>query len=137
MTQFTASVLAKRANVPVFTVRHYTNIGLLHPRKLESNGYRVFDDADVTLVSFISSAKELGFTLRDISEILKVSDKGKSPCPDVRKIITGRIKENAKKLRRLKELQTKMENAAKKWESMPDKIPDGHSVCHLIESLTE
>lgn len=137
MNQLTAGVLAKRARVPVFTVRHYTKIGLLKPRKLESNGYNVFEDSDVALLNFISIAKDLGFTLREISEILSMSDHGESPCPRVREIIEARIRENAERITKLQKLQLRIESAAAAWEDMPDKVPDGHSVCHLIESLRD
>lgn len=133
----TTSVLAKKAEVPVFTVRHYTRIGLLIPSHRERNGYKIYKESDVMLLRFITSAKELGFTLKEVSQIINKADKGKSPCPVVREIVVKRIKENPKTIKKLKKLQKKMEDAGKQWEKMEDAVPDGHSVCRLIESFAE
>ncbi len=133
----TASILAKKAEVPVYTVRHYTNIGLLHPSRREDNGYKIYKQSDITLMRFITNAKELGFTLKEIAEILSKADHGKSPCPLVREIIDKRINETREQIKNLKILQAKMENARTTWKKMEDGMPDGHSVCHLIESFAD
>ena len=131
----TASVLAKNLNVPIFTVRYYTRIGLLHPHKQKSNGYKVYQPSDATRLKFILSAKDLGFTLAEITQILEKAEHGESPCPSVRKIIVHHIEENKRKMRELQKLQKKMENALKDWENLNDSMPNGTSVCHLIESV--
>lgn len=133
----TASILAKKAKVPVYTVRHYTNIGLLHPTQREDNGYKIYKQSDVTLMRFITNAKNLGFTLKEIAEILNEADKGKSPCPLVREIIERRIADTRRQIKNLKSLETKMKHAKTQWDDMEDGMPDGHSVCHLIESFAD
>lgn len=133
----TASVLARKTNVPVYTVRHYTNIGLLNPSQREDNGYKIYKQSDVTLMRFINNSKELGFTLKEIGHILDEADKGHSPCPLVRKIIDRHIAETRQQIKTLKKLQSKMETAKLKWDKMEDGLPDGHSVCHLIESFAD
>ncbi len=133
----TANVLAKKAEVPVYTVRHYTRIGLLNPTQNETNGYKIYKQSDETLLKFIRNAKELGFTLKDISQILGEADKGNSPCPLVRKIIDRRIAETRQKIKQMKSLQKEMENARENWLEMEDGMPNGHSICHLIESIAD
>lgn len=131
----TTSVLAEKADVPVFTVRHYTRIGLLNPERQKTNGYKVYRQSDITLLRFITNAKELGFSLKEIAGILKKADHGESPCPDVREVIVERIRETRQKIKHLKLLERKMIKAKSDWEKMQNGIPDGHSVCHLIESF--
>ncbi len=133
----TASVLAKKADVPVFTVRHYTKIGLLHPERMQRNGYKIYRQSDVTLLRFISNAKDLGFTLKEIAEILDKADHGESPCPIVREIIDRRIQETTQNIKKLQRLKRKMVRAKSEWEKMGDAEPNGHSVCHLIESFAD
>ncbi len=133
----TASVLAKRTNVPLFTVRYYTRIGLLKPSRDLRNGYKIYKPADKDRLRFIHSAKELGFTLAEIEEILNHSSNGDSPCPMVRDIVARRVKENREKLREMKRLQKRLESALDMWNSMKNAEPDGHSICHLIESFSE
>jgi len=132
----TAAVLAKRTNVPLFTIRYYTRIGLLKPSRDLRNGYKIYRQSDKERLKFISAAKELGFTLSEIEEILSHSVHGDSPCPMVREVVERRIVENREKIRELKRLQKRLESAVKMWETMRDQVPDGHSVCHLIESFS-
>lgn len=133
---FTVTDLARQAEVTPDTVRHYVHIGLLTPERDPVNGYKIFNREDIKKVRFVRQAKNLGFTLAEIGEILEHAMNGNSPCPQVREIIQRRIKENHSKLVTLNALQTRMEDALKKWEVMPDGSPDGGSVCHLIESVT-
>lgn len=131
----TAGVLAKQSDVPLFTVRHYTRIGLLKPGRNLQNGYKIYQPSDETRLRFIVAAKALGFTLHEISEILGEAKEGNSPCPMVREIIVTRIKETRRKINEMQKLQRKMENALQDWKQMKNSMPDGDSVCHLIESV--
>ena len=133
----TASVLAKKADVPLFTVRYYTRIGLLKPSRDLRNGYKVYKPTDRDRLKFISAAKELGFTLSEIEEILDHAAHSESPCPMVRDIVEKRVRENKEKIRELKRLQARLESAVDMWRSMKNSQPDGHSVCRLIESFAE
>src|SRR5687768_11598701 len=105
----TASVLAKRSNIPLFTVRYYTRIGLLKPSRDLRNGYKVYKQSDKDRLKFIAAAKELGFTLAEIEEILDHAVHGDSPCPMVREIVEKRVKENKEKIREMKRLQGRLE----------------------------
>ncbi len=132
---FTVSELATRAGVTPDTVRHYVQIGLLQPRRNPDNGYKLFEPADVHRLHFVRQAKNLGFTLSEIREILGHAKKGESPCPRVREIIHYRIAKNRRHLDDLMALQKRMEVALDSWNAMPDGIPSGNSVCHLIEEV--
>lgn len=131
----TASVLAKLADVPVFTIRYYTRVGLLSPVRNSTNGYKMYGEADVERLRFITSAKELGFTLGEIGEILDHAAHGDTPCPMVREIVENRIEENKQRIAELKRLQKRLEKATDLWSGMKNAAPDGHSVCRLIESF--
>jgi DNA-binding transcriptional MerR regulator len=133
----TASVLAKRTNVPLFTVRYYTRIGLLKPSRDLRNGYRVYKAADKDRLKFITSAKELGFTLAEIESVLDHAQHGDSPCPMVREIVERRIEETSEKIEQLKDLQGRLKNALGMWKTMKNASPTGSSVCRLIESFAD
>ncbi len=133
----TANILAKKSDVSLFTVRHYTRIGLLKPIRNSQNGYKIYQPSDTTRLRFIVAAKSLGFTLHEIAEILDEAVRGNSPCPLVREIIERHIKENGRKIEEMKKLQKKMENALKDWKQMENSMPNGDSVCHLIESVAD
>ena len=131
----TVSALAKSANVSRDQVRYYTRIGLLNPVRNQNNGYKLYSPDDITRMLFILKAKNLGYTLKEIEQILTHTHHGHSPCPMVRDIIEARIETNRRKLDELMELQLRMEKAASAWKQLPDKVPDGDSICHLIESF--
>ncbi|MBX3296163.1 MAG: MerR family DNA-binding protein [Acidobacteria bacterium] len=131
----TASVLAKRTGIPIFTVRYYTRIGLLKPSRDLRNGYKLYKQSDKERLKFINSAKNLGFTLSEIEQILSHAEDGDTPCPLVREIVERRIRENREAIREMKRLQKRLEQAAEMWSGMEDAEPDGHSVCQLIESF--
>ena len=134
---FTAGILAKKTNLPIYTVRHYTRIGLLKPVRNSNNNYKIYQPSDTVRVRFIKAAGNLGFSLTEIADVLDEAKHGKSPCPMVREIIVRRIEENRRKIKEMQKLQKKMENALEDWSRMKDSMPNGDSVCHLIESVGE
>ncbi len=129
----TVTELANKSGTTPHAVRYYTRKGLLRPERNPENGYRLYQYSEVQWLRFVRQAKQLGYTLNEIREIMHDSDQGKSPCPRVREILKRRIDENRAELNSLIALQERMEQALIKWDTMPDGIPDGNSVCHLIE----
>jgi DNA-binding transcriptional MerR regulator len=136
MYLYTVTELANRCATTPHAVRYYTRKGLLRPKRNPENGYRLYRAEEIAWLRFVRQAKSLGYTLKEIKEIMHDVDDDTSPCPRVREILIKRIVENRVHLDELIALQTRMEKAIKQWESMPDGIPDGGSVCHLIESVT-
>jgi len=65
--------LARRAGVPIDTVRHYERIGLLQPTVRLASGYRRYGEAEQKRLRFIRRAKALGFTLEEIEGLLSLS----------------------------------------------------------------
>ena len=96
----------------------------------------MYKPGDKDRLRFITSAKNLGFTLTEIEDILGQAGHGDSPCPMVREIVERRIVENKTKIQELKQLQRRLESALDTWSTMKNSEPDGHSVCRLIESLS-
>lgn len=129
--------LARRSAVTAEAIRHYTDKQLLRPKRDAANGYKIYQEADVGRVRFIRQAKQLGFTLTEVGLILSHAGKGTSPCPEVRDMIQAKIEENRGRLIEIQTLQTRMEKALDQWRAMPDKAPDGDSICHLIEAVAE
>jgi len=133
----TVTELAKRSGATPHAVRYYTRMGLLRPERNPDNGYRLYQPREVIRLRFIRQAKRLGYTLREIREIMHESEQEKSPCPRVREILLQRVDEHRRQLEELMALQTRMEQALEQWAGMPDGVPDGRSVCYLIESFSE
>lgn len=131
----TVSELANQSGVTPHAVRYYTQRGLLNPDRDPDNGYHLYNPSEINWLRFVRQAKKLGYTLKEIKEIMHDADQGESPCPRVREILQKRIVENRQQLEELMRLQTRMEQALQEWKTKPDGVPDGHSVCHLIEGF--
>tara|TARA_B110000285_G_scaffold158467_1_gene176813 strand:- start:88 stop:522 length:435 start_codon:yes stop_codon:yes gene_type:complete len=129
----TVSQLAKTAQVSAETVRYYSRLGLLEAQRDPHNGYQLFDQDAVQRLAFISQSRSLGFSLKDIQSILQHTTKGDSPCPMVRDMLRQRVPLVAEKIRFLEEQMARMQVALEQWQTMPDGVPDGHRICHLIE----
>jgi DNA-binding transcriptional MerR regulator len=72
--------LAQQAGLPPSTIRYYESVGLLpSPRRL-SNGYRLYDEADVNRLRLVAGLRALDFSLDDMAEILGLRDRGEAPC---------------------------------------------------------
>jgi len=131
----TVTGLARRSGTTPHAVRYYTRRGLLKPERNPDNGYHLYEPRDANWLHFIRQAQGLGYTLKEIKAIMHDADQGHSPCPRVREILQRRIVENRQRLNAMLELQSRMEQALLDWADKPDGEPDGHSVCHLIESF--
>jgi MerR family copper efflux transcriptional regulator len=76
MDRITIGALAKSAGVGIDTVRFYERAGLLPRPARTAAGYRLYAPADVARVRFIRRAKDLGFTLEEIAELLVLARGG-------------------------------------------------------------
>jgi MerR family copper efflux transcriptional regulator len=65
--------IAKRAGVSIDTVRYYEKSGLLTPAARMPSGYRRYGDVQLARLRFIRRAQELGFSLKDVRELLGLS----------------------------------------------------------------
>ena len=65
--------LAARAGVSIDTVRYYERSGLLSPQARLPSGYRRYSEMQASRLRFIRRAQELGFSLKDIRELLGIS----------------------------------------------------------------
>lgn len=125
--------LAKKMGVTADTVRYYTRVGMLQPSKDKINGYKYYSEQDEQKLRFALRAKQLGFTITDIQQIIKHASNGKSPCSMVRELLEKRLTEVEAAFIETQSLYKRMKTALKKWGKLPDKAPSGHIICALIE----
>ena len=72
--EYAINKLAKLAGVSTRTLRYYDQCGLLNPRRVSSNGYRVYGQAEIDRLQQILFYRELGMGLADIGRILAAKD---------------------------------------------------------------
>jgi MerR family transcriptional regulator, copper efflux regulator len=101
MERLTIGKIAKQAHVRVETLRYYERTGLIaRPPRSESN-YRLYPQETVRRVQFIKRAQELGFSLREIMELLALRAAPESPCADIRTRALDKIRAIEEKIRTL------------------------------------
>ncbi len=101
----TIGALAKRANVPASTVRYYERTGLLQPAGRTDSNYRVYNEDAIERLQFVASAKNAGFTLDDISNLLAIRDGHSSPCSEVQALVETRLDDVKLKLDTLRDAE--------------------------------
>ena len=72
-TSMTIGAVAKRVGVAIDTIRYYEREGLLPEPLRRASGYRSYDEGTVRQLRFIRRAKDLGFTLEEIRDLLALS----------------------------------------------------------------
>ncbi len=127
--------LAEAFGVKKDTIRYYTRIGLLRPSKSLENGYKFYGKKEQSRLRFILSARDLGFSIEDIKQIVSESDQGKTPCPTVRVLIEKRLYETEQRFIEMAKLRDRMRIAVTIWDDKPDQEPCDNVVCHLIEEF--
>lgn len=128
--------LAKQLGVTADTVRFYTRNGFLTPHKDANNGYREYRQADRRRLRFILSARQLGFSVEDIGQLLKEADGDKTPCPLARELIEQRLDEMERRYEDAALLIRRMRAAVEEWRRQPDRKPTGQMICHLVENFS-
>ncbi|MFT4150012.1 MAG: helix-turn-helix domain-containing protein [Paracoccaceae bacterium] len=101
--------LGVAAGVKVPTIRYYEQIGLLHRAGRSSGNQRLYDDADLDRLRFIRHARELGFPLDAIRELLGLSDRPDTPCDAADAIARRQLAAVRDRIARLQALQTELE----------------------------
>lgn len=79
----TIGEVARRAGVKVETVRYYERRGLVADPPRTDAGYRQYPDSTVRRIRFVKRAQELGFSLREIAELLALRVEAGAPCDAV------------------------------------------------------
>lgn len=97
--------LAKQAGVNIDTVRYYERRGLLTPDGFLESGYRLYDPEAVRKLRFIRNAQELGFTLNEISGLLKLRVGKGVRCSSVKKKAQSKLESVDEKIARLQAIR--------------------------------
>ena len=104
--------------------------------KRERNNYRVYSQDTIKRLNFIKKAQSLGFTLREIKEILALRDRGFKPCTHVRGLFRQRVINLEQKLAELTTLRRELKKLEDEWASMKT-VEDGkgEGICPQIEKV--
>ncbi|MET0380837.1 MAG: helix-turn-helix domain-containing protein [Methyloceanibacter sp.] len=101
--------LAKATATKVETVRYYEQIGLLPPPARTTSNYRAYDGEHLARLSFIRRARDLGFTLDAVRELLALADDRSRSCDAVDAIASAHRAEIDRKIADLSALRTELD----------------------------
>jgi len=105
----TIGALAKKTGTKVQTIRYYEQIDLMPEPGRTEGGQRRYGDAELDRLSFIRHARQLGFTLEAIRELLDLSDHPDRPCHDADAIARRQLRQVKLRLARLEALCIELE----------------------------
>ncbi len=131
MTRLTISRAAKAANVNVETIRFYERRGLIdQPRKPAGGGAREYDGQTIARIRFVREAQDLGFSLREIAELLSLRADPGADCAEVR----------ARAIEKRDEVQAKLEQLSRMRDALDELIvycPGSGDVnaCTILETI--
>jgi MerR family Zn(II)-responsive transcriptional regulator of zntA len=98
--------LAQRTGISRDALRFYEKHGLITPSGRTDSGYRLYSKSDVLRISFILSAKEVGFTLNEVHQLLELEvTKDKKSCQDVKEFVDNKIQVVNQRLIEMKKIK--------------------------------
>lgn len=104
MTVMKIGEVAKRSGIGIETIRFYEREGLLLKPERRPSGYRQYDEATVERLNYVRRAKELGFTLAEVKELLELSA-AHSICEHIRQRAEKKITDIDSKIRNLQQMK--------------------------------
>ncbi len=111
MTAMTIGRLARKAGVGVETIRFYERKGLIEqPRRPRDPGYRVYPEETARRIRFIRQAQELGFSLREVQDLLSLRADPESDPADVRARAAAKLAEVKRKITELERIRAALED---------------------------
>ncbi|MCK4502512.1 MAG: heavy metal-responsive transcriptional regulator [Desulfuromonadales bacterium] len=109
MAGLTIGKVAKGAELGIETVRFYEREGLLEPPERTASNYRIYSSQAITRLRFIKRAKTLGFTLKEIKELLSLRHNPSASKSDVKVQVEAKIDAIKQKISDLKNIQNTLE----------------------------
>lgn len=120
---------AIRGGVSAKMIRHYESIGLLAPAKRTASGYRVYIEKDVHTLRFIKQARNLGFSIEIIKDLVGLWQNQRRTSRRVKDLAHSHLREVNERIVELQEIKHVLENLVRHCHG--DDRPD----CPILERL--
>ncbi|WP_230280652.1 Cu(I)-responsive transcriptional regulator [Croceicoccus sp. Ery15] len=122
---------AQRTGVTQRMIRHYEKIGLIPAPLRRDSGYRDYSDADVNRLRFIANARDLGFSIEEIGELLALWSDEHRASAEVKALALAKADELGRKVEALAAMRASLVHLAQTCHG--DDRPD----CPIIDSMSE
>ena len=124
--------LAIASGATAQTIRFYERRGLLDPAERAGNGYRRYNEAALSRLQFIRSAKTAGLTLSEIGSIITVREAGEVPCGHVLDLLAAKLSNVHRRQQELVLLETELQHLIDGTQHLDPGDCEAGSVCHLF-----
>jgi len=131
MKSLTVGAFAQAAGVNLETVRYYERRGLLPEPARSDAGYRLYEPGDVARLQFIKRAQRLGFTLKEIKELLSLRVDGRRSCERVRCLAETKMEDIDHKMRDLQRMRHTLTGLIRSCRQRTQTSP-----CPILDSLS-
>ncbi|CAH1663475.1 MerR family mercuric resistance operon transcriptional regulator [Bradyrhizobium sp. USDA 4011] len=121
--------LARRTGCNLETVRYYEKVGLLPEPPRTASGYRSYNSTHERRLRFVLRARELGFSLDEIRELLRLVDERDRPCAEARDVAAVHLADVRAKIADLRRMERVLEDVVAQCGD--GTLPE----CPLIETL--
>ena len=121
--------LARATGTKAETIRYYEREGIRPAADRTDSNYRDYSDEHLATLTFVRRARELGFSMAQVRELLALSDHDEKPCQDVDRLVQQQLAEVERKIADLKALHDELGQMLRSCQA--DKIGD----CQIIGSL--
>jgi len=106
--------VSKQTNLSVDAIRFYERNALLPEPPRSAGHFRLYTDGDVTRLKFVRKMQSLGFSLREIRQILHLRENRLDACQEVSKLVKTKLEEVRVKIRDLKNLEQELARGLRK-----------------------
>lgn len=130
MNHLTIGQLAKQGGVHVETIRYYERRGLIGKPPRTVSNYRTYTPDNLHRVKFIKHAQGLGFSLKEIKELLALRATPRAKCADVQKYTTRKIDDIQQRIHSLTRMRRSLERLLRECSG---DLPA--TECPILESL--
>lgn len=124
--------LAKEIGIKATTIRYYERIGVFPKPPVSESGYRQYNENSIKTVKFIRHAKDLGFSLKEVSELLLLRINKRESCNKVKIMTETKIADVDKKINSLECLKERLIKLKNLCENKRYK-----GACPIIDMLDE
>lgn len=121
--------VAKKSGVSAKNIRYYESIGLVSKASRGSNGYRTYSDNDVETLRFIRSARNLGFSIENVSNLLSLWHDNNRSSTDVKALALKHIDEIEVRISELQSIRDTLSNLTQSCHG------DDRPECPILEGL--
>ena len=110
--RLTRGVVSQLTGCNIETIRYYERAGLMPDPARSEGGHRIYSQDQVRRLMFIRRCRELGFTVEQIRELLRLVDGGDYTCAEVRVITIDHLDDVGRKIADLRKIQTTLRDMA-------------------------